>query len=92
MQHDQILKHFSKDVWLLEKIFWKSSDVMYNADYERAKQRLMTVYKKDDVDRVFPAQIDQDKLMPILDTLFRVPSYWPEQPEDEAKKKFLWLF
>lgn len=91
MDHNKILNHFSKDVWLLEKIFWKSSDILYNFEFEKSKKRLENVYNKKDVDQVFPSQLDEEKLKWILDILFRVPNYWP-MPEDEDKKKFLWIF
>lgn len=91
MNHEKILQHFSKDVGLLEKIFWKSSDILYDFEYEKAKQRLQSVYKKDDIDEVFPSRLDEEKLRPILDILFRVPQYWPP-PQDESKDKFLGIF
>lgn len=92
MNHNQILNHFSKDVWLLEKIFWKSSDILYNFEFEKARTRLQYVYNKKDMDVVFPSQLDEDKLKGILDILFRVPSYWPSPEEEQLKKKFLWIF
>ena len=92
MQHDKILEHFTKDVWLLEKIFWKSSDVLYDFEFERAKIRLTQVYKKTDVDLVFPSRLDEDKLRWVLDILFRVPQFWLQWEEEEQKKKFLWIF
>jgi len=91
MEHTKILQHFSKDVWLLEKIFWKSSDILYNFEFEKAKQRLAWVYTKKDIDDVFPSQLDEEKLTKILDILFRVPQYWVEEQQEE-KKKFLWIF
>jgi len=91
MEHTKILQHFSKDVWLLEKIFWKSSDILYNFEFEKAKQRLAGVYTKKDIDDVFPSQLDEEKLTKILDILFRVPHYWVEEQQEE-KKKFLWIF
>ena len=91
MNHDKVLQHFSKDVWLLEKIFWKSSDILYNFEFEKAKQRLESVYNKEDISEVFPSQLDEEKLTWILDILFRVPQIqW--NIEDEKEKKFLWVF
>lgn len=91
MNHDKILQHFTKDVWLLEKIFWKSSDILYNFEFEKARTRLEKVYNKKDVDEVFPSQLDEEKLKSILDILFRVPNFW-QMEEQEEKKKFLWIF
>ena len=90
MHHNEIIKHFSKDVWLLEKIFWKSSDILYDFDYESSKRRLESVYIKKDLDLVFPSRLDEEKLKSILDILFRVPQFGNE--EQEEKKKFLWIF
>jgi hypothetical protein len=91
MHHNEIIKHFSKDVWLLEKIFWKSSDILYNFEYESSKRRLWSVYNKTDLDKVFPSMLDEEKLKWILDILFRVPQIWNIN-EDEERKKVLWIF
>jgi len=90
MKHSDIIWHFAKDVWLLEKIFWKSSDILYDFDYESSKRRLESVYNKKDIDIVFPSRLDEEKLKWILDILFRVPQFWNEQ--EEEKKKFLGIF
>lgn len=90
MQHDKILQHFTKDIWLLEKIFWKSADILYSPEYERAKTRLSKVYGKMDIDEVFPSVFDEEKTTRILDILFRVPQF-PWQAEEETKK-FLGIF
>ena len=93
MQHDKIIPHFSKDVWLLEKIFWKSSDILYDFEFEKRKQRLEMVYNKTDVHKIYPSQLDEEKLKNILDILFRVPQFpWQNEPMEEEKKKFLWMF
>jgi hypothetical protein len=92
MNREQILQHFKKDTGLLEKIFWKSSDILYDFEFEKAKQRLKSVYNKQDVDEVFPSQLDEEKLRSILDILFRVPQIWPWLWEEEEQKKFLWIF
>jgi len=92
MNHEKVLAHFSKDVWLLEKIFWKSSDILYNFEFEKSKQRLWSVYNKEDIDKVFPSQLDEDKLKWILDILFRVPQLWWNEDDEDSKKKFLGIF
>lgn len=86
---ESILAHLTKDVWLLEKIFWNSSIVIYNEEFERIKTRLKKVYNKHDVDEIFPSRLDNEKARSYLEIFFKQPSFWPEE---QARPKFLWLF
>lgn len=86
---DQILNHFEKNVWLLERVFWEQGIVMYENQYERVRNQLKTVHWFNDIDEIFPSELDEEKMRSILDILFRVPTY--ANPEEE-RSKFLWLF
>ena len=81
MNKQTILETFLERVWLFEDIFWKNTDkVIFDREREKARNILKNVYKYENVDLFFPAEIDDYKFNTTLATLFR---FWGWNTLDE---------
>jgi len=75
MENKKILDIFLENIWLFDNIFWKNTwKIIYNSEYEKAKILLKQVYNYNNVDLLFPSQIDDQKLHKTLETMFRFNS------------------
>jgi hypothetical protein len=68
---DHILSKFTKNTWLLDKIFWGEGIILYNEDKEKAKRLLKEVYWYDKIYDLFEPELDEEKIDRTLRTIFR---------------------
>lgn len=67
---DHILSKFTKNTWLLDKIFWWEGIILYNEEKEKTKKLLKEVYWLDVYD-MFDPELDEQKIDRTLRTIFR---------------------
>jgi len=70
-----ILGFFSRNVWLIEQIFWNNQKILFKQEKEKAKHILVTVYWYINVYEIFPSEYDEEKIERILQTLFKFQNY-----------------
>lgn len=75
MENKKILDVFLENIWLFDNIFWKNTTkIIYNQERERAKNILKNVYHYNNVDILFPSEIDENRLYKTMETMFRFTS------------------
>lgn len=81
---DNILSKFTKNTWLLDKIFGKEGIILYNEEKEKVKRVLYEVYWLKDIYEVFDPELDEVKIDRTLKTIFRFSDLnlpdWEEEP------------
>jgi len=81
---ENILTKFTKNVWLLDKIFGWTGLVMYKEDKEKAKRILYEVYWYENIYQLFSPELDEEKLDKTLTKLFRFQDLLQEDTEKDT--------
>jgi len=84
---EQIIQKFTKNKWLIERVFWNNSTFLFHDEYEQLKNQLKNKWYID-VDDYFPPIYNEEKIYNTLNILFKVPTF----EKEEEPKKFLWIF
>lgn len=80
---DTILKKLMSNYWLFENMFGKYwDDILYNSERELARRILKIWFKKTDVDKFFPSEVDMEDYQNTLKTIF---TYYEQRENDRAK-------
>lgn len=80
-----VLNRFSRAKWLLVEILWNNERLLLKQEKEKTKHLLTTVYWFVDVYDIFPDEYDEEKILNILQTLFKyqtIPNNYTETLAD----------
>jgi len=76
-QWQKITDRFLSVIWLFENVFWKyANNIAYKQDREKIKRVLKQVYWYEDIDKLFPAEVDQNSVDRVMRTIFTYHDPW----------------